>query len=151
MPLHQAEILQRADFTWRVRVYYEDTDASGVVYHAQYLKFFERARTEWLRALGFDQERLARDLGVAFTLASAVLRFRRPARLDDQLDIVVNVTNARRASWTFAQSMRRGGNDIASGEFKAGCVSMESFKPCAIPAAVTRAIAESKASTMEHG
>ena len=85
-------------FTWTVRVYYEDTDTGGVVYYANYLKFFERARTEWLRAAGFGQQALADEQGLQFVVARIECDYRRPARLDDVIDIDVRVRQAGRVS-----------------------------------------------------
>ena len=76
-------------FTWPVRVYYEDTDIGGVVYYANYLKFFERARTEWLRSFGLNQDKLAQEEGLIFVVRRALLDFVRPARLDDMLEVTV--------------------------------------------------------------
>ena len=121
-----------------VRVYYEDTDASGVVYHAGYLRFFERARTEWLRQLGFSQHSLAAELGVAFTLTHVEVEFRRPARLDDLLEISADVREVRRASFAFAQSAHRTatGELLANAQTRVACVQVASFKPCGIPDAL---------------
>src|ERR1044071_2877812 len=94
-------------FIWTVRVYYEDTDASGVVYHAAYLRFLERARTEWLRALGQGQEQLRQARGLAFTVANMQIDFLKPARLDDELDVGVAVEQIRGASVRFAQTLHR--------------------------------------------
>ena len=94
-------------FIWRSRVYWEDTDAGGVVYYANYLKFLERARTEWLRALGFSQERLKDEMGVVFTVAGLEIDFRKPARLDDELEATVALEGRKRASLNFVQTLRR--------------------------------------------
>lgn len=120
-------------FTWRVRVYYEDTDAGGVVYHARYLSYFERARTEWLRALGFNQAALAGELGVLFTAAGASVAFRRPAQLDDELTIGVAIGRVRRASLAFEQVITRGRTEIVAGSFRVGCVDAMNYRPRAIP------------------
>ena len=90
-------------FEWPVRVYWEDTDAGGIVFYANYLKFFERARTEWLRSLGIDQQALRESAGGIFVVSEANLRYHRPARLDDQLCVSARVQEAGRASLTFAQ------------------------------------------------
>jgi acyl-CoA thioester hydrolase len=123
-------------FAWPLRVYYEDTDLSGVVYHASYLRFLERARTEWLRSLGFSQERLKNELGVVFTVAGMEIDFRRPARLDDALEATVELQGSKRASLNFVQTLRRAG-DVASvltqARVRVACVAMGSFKPCALP------------------
>ncbi len=126
----------RRCFEWPIRVYYEDTDASGVVYHANYLRYFERARTEWLRALGYDQARLAAELGVVFTVVSATLAFRRPARLDDMLTAEVVISEVRRASLSFEQTLRREREHVASGHFRVACVDAQGFRPRAVPSVV---------------
>ena len=93
-------------FLWPIRVYYEDTDAGGVVYHSNYLKFLERARTEWLRHLGFGQEQLYRELGFLFAVSRMAIRFRAPARLDDPLTVSVRVAEKKRASLRLEQEIR---------------------------------------------
>jgi acyl-CoA thioester hydrolase len=126
-----------APFYWPVRVYYEDTDASRVVYHAAYVKFFERARTEWLRALGFSQHALHDELGVVFTVANIEVDFLRPARLDDELVVAVTVEQVRGASITFSQVLSRKGQaetPLARARVRVGCVSYETFRPCPLPA-----------------
>lgn len=125
-------------FYWSVRVYYEDTDASRVVYHAAYVKYFERARTEWLRALGFSQASLHDELGVAFTVANMEVDFLRPGRLDDELQVAVSVEQVRRASLRFRQELHRKGEGsapLARALVRIGCVSVETFRPCALPEA----------------
>ena len=96
-------------FAIPVRVYYEDTDAGGIVYYANWLRFFERARTDWLRALGASHARLADEDGLVFVVREIAVDYRRPARLDDALKIEVRVLEARRASWTLWQCARRDG------------------------------------------
>lgn len=122
-------------FIWPVRVYYEDTDASGVVYHGSYLRYFERARTEWLRTLGLMQQDLRGRFGVVFTVADLDIRFRQPARLDDELEVVVAIPHVRYASLTFEQELRRrGGSDVLStARVRVGCVDVEGFRPCPLP------------------
>jgi acyl-CoA thioester hydrolase len=96
-----------APFTWAVRVYYEDTDAGGVVYYANYLKFMERARTEWLRSLGFEQDELRRDQAVIFAVRSAQVDYLAPARFNDLLSVSVEVHKLGKASITLRQAIRR--------------------------------------------
>jgi acyl-CoA thioester hydrolase len=120
-------------FSIPIRVYYEDTDAGGVVYYANYLKFMERARTEWLRSLGFGQEELARDPGVVFAVRSATLEFLKPARLDDLLEVSVRLVKGARASLTLAQQVRRGGEVLCEGETRVACLDARRFAPVAIP------------------
>ena len=124
-------------FRFSVRVYWEDTDAGGVVFYANYLKFFERARTEWLRSLGFSQQRLRIDAGVVFIVAETSIRYLSPARLDDLLDVSVVVTQAGRASMTLAQQAWRvdtaGPSLLCEGQIRIGCVDGASFRPRRIP------------------
>ena len=124
-----------------LRVYWEDTDAGGVVFYANYLKFFERVRTEWLRSLGVSQQRLQREQGVLFVVAEATLRLARPARLDDQLEATVAVAEAARASLRLHQQVWRGGELLAEGMVRIGCVQAgdgtgAGFRPSRIPAAI---------------
>jgi len=123
-----------AAFSLPIRVYYEDTDAGGVVYYANYLKFMERARTEWLRSLGFSQDELARDPGVVFAVRTATLEFLRPARLDDRLEATVEVRERGRASLTFFQTVRRGDEVVCEGEVRVACLGARDFTPNPIPA-----------------
>ncbi len=106
-----------------MRVYWEDTDAGGVVFYANYLKFFERARTEWLRELGFSQHEMATRLGVMFVVADTAVRYLRPARLDDLLHVSVQVAQAGKASLLIEQQARRGRDLLASGTIRIGCVA----------------------------
>jgi len=123
-------------FAWPLRVYYEDTDVSGVVYHANYLRYFERARTEWLRTLGYSQERLRHEAGIAFTVSSLEVLFRSPARLDDELEATVQIGERRRASLRFDQTLRQRSNPshiLATAQARVACVDMARFKPCPLP------------------
>jgi acyl-CoA thioester hydrolase len=126
-------------FRHPLRVYWEDTDAGGVVFYANYLKFFERARTEWLRSLGFSQQHLLRHDGVMFVVTDTALRCLRAARLDDLLEVTVQVQRAGRASLRIAQQAWRDGTLLAEGDIRIGCVGAGStvdFSPCRIPAAI---------------
>jgi acyl-CoA thioester hydrolase len=116
-----------------VRVYWEDTDAGGVVFYANYLKFFERARTEWLRAQGFGQQQLRNDTGAIFIVTDTALRYLRPARLDDLLHVTVQVTQAGRASMTLAQQAWRGAELLTEGTIRIACVDAGTFVPRRIP------------------
>jgi acyl-CoA thioester hydrolase len=120
-------------FSWPVRVYWEDTDAGGIVFYANYLKFFERARTEWLRSLGFGQEALRTEAGIAFVVSETRLRYRRPARLDDVIDVSVAVAHLGQASLEITQEARRAGELLADGTIRIGCVELGTFRPCRIP------------------
>ena len=123
----------RADFSATMRIYWEDTDAAGIVFYANYLKFFERARTEWLRSVGFSQEALRTDAGIAFVVSETRLRYRRPARLDDVIDVSVAVVHVGQASLEIVQEARRAGELLADGTIRIGCVELGTFRPCRIP------------------
>ncbi len=121
-------------FSWPVRVYYEDTDTGGIVYYANYLKFFERARTEWLRSFGLNQDKLAQKEGLIFVVRRASLDFVRPARLDDMLEVTVEPLKlARVYVLQLAQEARRGAQVLARAEIQVACLNLRSFKPVAIP------------------
>jgi acyl-CoA thioester hydrolase len=125
-------------FDWPVRVYYEDTDAGGVVYHANYLKYFERGRTEWLRAAGFSQAELARDPGILFTVASLSIHYGRPARLDDALVVRSRIAPGGGASVLFEQALHvadaaGGARPLATAEVKVACVDAATLRPCRLP------------------
>src|SRR5664279_2595787 len=130
---HLAEPVPDA-FRLPIRIYWEDTDAAGIVFYANYLKFFERARTEWLRSLGFDQERLRAETGIAFVVAETALRYRLPARLDDMLEVTVRVAHLGQASLSVVQQAWRGGDLLAEGTIRVGCVELGTFRPRRVPA-----------------
>ncbi|RDU95955.1 tol-pal system-associated acyl-CoA thioesterase [Trinickia dinghuensis] len=127
-------------FDWPIRVYYEDTDAGGIVFFANYLKFFERARTEWLRACGIDQRKLAEENGVVFIVSETTVQYRAPARLDDQLTVASRIERLGRASVEFVQEARRGEDILAVGKIRVGCVELATLKPVALPASVSDAL-----------
>jgi acyl-CoA thioester hydrolase len=128
-------------FIHLLRIYWEDTDAGGVVFYANYLKFFERARTEWLRTLGFHQERMRTEGGAMFVVADTRVRYLSPARLDDLLEVSVRVVESGRASLRLVQQACRGGQTLAEGEIRIGCVDTGTFKPRRIPNDILDAIA----------
>lgn len=128
-----------SEFAWPVRVYYEDTDSGGVVYYANYLKFMERARTEWLRALGFEQTVLASVHGVMFVVRRATVEYLQPARFNDELSVISTVKRFGQCRIIFAQNIVRGGI-LASGETEVACVSSLSFKPVKIPDTLLQAL-----------
>ena len=119
-----------------MRVYYEDTDFGGVVYYANYLRYFERARTEWLRALGIDHQGLARDAGLQFVVRRVEIDFLRGARLDDQLEITVELAERKRSYLMLRQRALRGAEPMAEALVQAACVRRDSLRPAAIPAAI---------------
>ena len=124
-------------FTIPVRIYYEDTDAGGVVYYANYLKFLERCRTEWLRAIGHDQADLLRDPGIAFVVRSVALEYLKPARLDDLLTVSLEVERITKSQIFFGQHIRRaspeGDEELLSGRVQIVCVNAAKMKITSIP------------------
>lgn len=125
-----------SEFVWQARVYWEDTDAGGVVYYANYLRFLERARTEWLRARGWSQAQLQAEAGVVFTVVSVQANYRRAARLDDLLCISCDTHCDGGASVHFAQEIRRGAPDgelLLDAAVRVACVSVDGFKPRRLP------------------
>jgi acyl-CoA thioester hydrolase len=125
-----------SDFTWTVRVYYEDTDAGGIVYYANYLKFYERARTEWLRSLGIHQQTLLDEESAAFVVRSATVDYLSSARLDDELTLRLTVEKLGRASVQFAQQAWRGDTLLSTATVKVGCVDAKTLRPRSLPDAV---------------
>ena len=126
-----------------VRVYYQDTDAGGVVFHSTYLDFMERARTEWLRVKGFESADLARGIGLLFIVRRLEVAYLAPARLDDLLAVSTGVAELGRAQMTFAQSVRRGDDTLVRASINVACVTAEGLQPAPIPAAI-RAVLKSE-------
>ncbi len=133
-----------AVFEWPIRVYWEDTDAGGVVYHAGYLRYFERARSEWLRAAGIGQQTLREELGVVFVVHSLDIRFHRPARLDDALRATVRVDELRSASFRVAQRLlpQAGGTSLVDADVRIACVDALRWRPRPIPEFLLQEIAK---------
>lgn len=129
-------------FVSHVRVYYEDTDAAGIVYYANYLKFAERARTDSLRALGIEQGRLMEEAGVAFAVRRAVADYRKPARLDDLLEVRTRMTTLAGASIDMEQEIRRDGAVLVALSFKLASMNVAAGRPERIPEAVRAVLAE---------
>jgi acyl-CoA thioester hydrolase len=125
--------LQREPFIWPVRVYYEDTDAGGVVYYANYLKFVERARTEWLRAEGFEQTDLAKAHRVAFVVRSAAIDYLKPARFNDSLQVTVELIKVGAGHIDLFQRVIREDELLASATIKVACVGLVTMRPVRIP------------------
>jgi acyl-CoA thioester hydrolase len=120
-------------YSFPVRVYFENTDAGGVVYHAEYLKFLERARTEWLRHLGYDHQALARDHRVLFVVTALAIEFARPARLDDSLAVSVRLESLGKVRCIFAQEVRRDDEVLVKARITVASVTGENMKPVEIP------------------
>lgn len=125
-----------SEFVWPVRVYYEDTDSGGVVYYANYLKFMERARTEWLRALGFEQTMLAALHGVMFVVRRIAVEYLQPARFNDELQVISTVKRLGSCRIVFAQCILRD-TLLVTGEAEVACIDVRSFKPVKIPDTLT--------------
>lgn len=128
--------VEGAGFEWPTRVYYEDTDAGGVVYHARYLNFLERARTEWLRAAGLEQDEVAAEHGVVFAVTRADVRFRAPARFNDRLLVGVRAAAHGRVRIAFEQEVRKAGvpsEPLVSARVEVACVDRERFRAAALP------------------
>src|SRR6476659_8027012 len=137
-PMMQAKV--EPVFSWPTRVYWEDTDAGGVVYHAQYLAFLERARTEWLRARGKGQQALRVDHDLVFAVRAMRIEFRQPARLDDALQVTVALRECRRASLVFAQSIQRDGELLLDADVRLAALNASDFRPCPIPSPLYEAL-----------
>jgi acyl-CoA thioester hydrolase len=125
-------------FSIPVRVYYEDTDTAGVVYYANYLKFMERARTEWLRSLGIEQSKLSVEGAVVFAVHSVKVEFLKPAHLDDDLRATLDVRRLGGVSVTFEQTIERDGVVLCRGDVKVACLDARSFTPAVLPESVAR-------------
>ncbi len=126
---------QSGEFTLPVRVYIEDTDAGGIVYYVNYMKFMERARTEYLRTLGYQHYVLAED-NFQFVVHTANVQYRQPARIDDALDVTARISKLGKATLLFDQQVRRGNTLLCQAEIKVACVTADTLKPTAIPSAL---------------
>lgn len=130
----------RSAWHWPVRVYYEDTDAGGIVFYANYLRFFERARTEWLRHLGFEHAQLRRETGILFVVKSMQVDYHRPAQLDDLLQLDIRLLERKRASLLVEQSAWLPGHDpapatlLVSARVRLACIDGQSLRPLGLPA-----------------
>jgi acyl-CoA thioester hydrolase len=148
---------KQKEFSWPVRVYYEDTDSGGVVYYVNYLKFMERARTELLRSVGYQQDQLQQELGILFAVVSANIQYKKPARFNDELNVITSITSLGRASIRFKQSIYRevshlesaqytaGADEVISGllseaDIKIACLNAKKFTAQSIPASIIKKI-----------
>jgi acyl-CoA thioester hydrolase len=127
------------NFTWPARVYFEDTDTGGVVYYANYLRFLERARSEWLRALGFDQRKLMLETGLGFAVRSVTAEYLKPARLDDELQITCAIQSLGRAQMILAQTVERGTDTLLTATVRLVCMDLARGKAAAVPANIYEA------------
>ena len=126
---------------WPVRVYHEDADTAGIVYYANYLKFMERARTEWLRELGFEQTTLAQQHQMVFVVRALTIEYLQPARFNDQLTVSVELRLVRGSLIEIAQTVRRDAQIIVTAVVKLACVNTHTFKPVRIPQAIVEKLA----------
>jgi acyl-CoA thioester hydrolase len=133
-----------SEFLWPIRVYYEDTDSGGVVYYANYLKFMERARTEFLRSLGFEQDQLKQEQGIIFAVHSLSAKYKKPAVFNDELIVITTITALGRASLTFKQSIKKLSQQkpLCEAEVKVACLHAEGFSPAAMPQFILDSIEE---------
>ncbi|MDH5191930.1 MAG: tol-pal system-associated acyl-CoA thioesterase [Gammaproteobacteria bacterium] len=131
-----------SEFIWPIRVYYEDTDSGGVVYYANYLKFMERARTECLRSVGFEQDVLREKDGIIFAVRSVSIDYLKPARFNNLLNVVSKITKCGHASMTFKQDIKIEGEQdvLCSAEIKIACLDSNNLRPCPIPAFIMKEI-----------
>jgi acyl-CoA thioester hydrolase len=120
-------------FSWSVRVYWEDTDAGGIVYYANYLKFMERARTEWLRAMGIEQRPLQEEQGLIFVIVDTQVEFKRPARYGDSLTVTASIREHTRATLSFTQDVLRGEELLVSGAIRVACLDATTHRPRGLP------------------
>ncbi|BBO22059.1 Tol-pal system-associated acyl-CoA thioesterase [Candidatus Desulfobacillus denitrificans] len=125
-------------FILPLRVYYEDTDTAGIVYYANYLRYLDRGRTEWLRALGVEQLRLAEETGIVFAVRSLNIEYLKPARLDDRLAVLTELTLAGRAQVMLKQWIERGGETLVEATVRVACLDAKKMKPAALPAVIRR-------------
>lgn len=138
-------------FCWPVRVYYEDTDAAGVVYYANYLRYMERARTEWLRAQGYEQPELATAAGVVFVVRAANIEYLKPARFNDSLRVTVEVATVGGSRIRFDQRVWRGRECVTQAQIEVVCVDAQSMKPARVPAALRATMAAESESARSSG
>ncbi len=128
--------LKTQHFSWPIRVYYEDTDSAGVVYYANYLKFMERARTEWLRAAGFVQHDIAEQYQTVFVVRAVAIEYLKPSLFDDSLQVTVELAKVGNSQIVLVQRVLREGEELATAEVRVVCVNTATFKPVRIPKAI---------------
>lgn len=137
-------------FSWPVRVYYEDTDAGGVVFYANYLSFMERARTEWLRTLGYEQPEMAAKDGVLFVVHTVNIKYLKPSRFNDSLQVTVEVVNVGGSRIRFLQQVLRGDEEIARAEIGVVSVDTDAFRPARMPDELRATIEKRQNEKMER-
>lgn len=127
---------QMKEFNWLVRVYYEDTDAGGIVYHTSYLKYMERARTEYLRTLGYSQRQLRMEQGIIFVVNRIDINFKRPALVDDELTVTSAINKIAGASLGFHQAIYRNNEELCKADVAVACLSADRYTPKRMPASL---------------
>ena len=131
-PAAKAELI----FDWPLRVYYEDSDAGGIVYHSQYLNFMERARTEWLRYLGFEQTELIAEFNILFVVRNIEIQFKRPARFNDAVIVRSRLEKLGRSRMVFAQDILRGDEHLIEATVEIACIDADKYAPVTIPSII---------------
>ena len=121
------------EFSWQIRIYYEDTDAAGVIFYANYLRYMERARTEWLRELGFEHDYLIKQHGILFAVKSLAIDYKKPGHLDDLLTVTSHLLQQKGASLIFQQTIKRENELLTSAEIRVACLNASTLKAAAIP------------------
>lgn len=124
------------EFSWPIRVYYEDTDAGGVVFYANYLKFFERARTELLRSFGFEQDQLIAEQNIIFVVRSVTVNYLKPARFNEQIEVSANIIETKKTSLIFEQAITRQQDVLCNGTIRIACLDAQNMRPTPIPIAI---------------
>lgn len=142
--LGAAALRPAAPYSLGLRVYYQDTDAGGVVFHATYLDYFERARTEWLRELGFGIGELTREHGLLFIVREIHVKYFKPALLDDRLTITAGIEHLGRAQFTLDQRVLRSQDLLVQGQLNLACVTASDLRPARVPAGIRAALERSQ-------
>ena len=135
-----SENMPTDQFAWPIRVYYEDSDAGGIVYHSQYLNFMERARTEWLRSLGFEQTELTAQFGIIFVVRNIEIKFKKPARFDDAIVVHSQLASMGRSRMVFEQNIFRDGQILTEASVEIVCIHAVNYTPVSIPAPIQQSM-----------
>ncbi|MCB5207919.1 tol-pal system-associated acyl-CoA thioesterase [Methylovorus mays] len=135
-----SDTMQAKQFEWPIRVYYEDSDAGGIVYHSQYLNFMERARTEWLRSLGFEQTELTAQFGIIFVVRNIEIKFKKPARFNDAIMVHSQLASMGRSRMVFEQKIFRDGQVLTEASIEVVCIDAVNYTPVTIPAPIQQSM-----------
>ena len=134
------EVISTDQFLWPIRVYYEDSDAGGIVYHSQYLNFMERARTEWLRSLGYEQTELTAQFGIIFVVRNIQIKFKKPARFNDAIVVHSQLASMGRSRMVFKQTIIRDGQVMTEADVEVVCIDAVNYTPVTIPAPIQQSM-----------